>query len=503
VPRPAAFFAALALPLACSGDDGGDSPGLFGDPGDFDRRACDEAEQPVDSVDPVGIWHGDLSFPDGDGVTSFRVEAGGEAALLYGVETEDVRRSPDDLFIRSDRSVDGIRQVVAMDLCAADGEGRLSGKIAFCYGASCSVGDITAYPVAPFDEVESEHMRLLSEWHGPPDQPWSERVTLNVRHLGTVAYLVGVDDGLRMVDLADPAAPADLGQLLPIVEGEFYNDLKLALSGERVYAFLASNRRGVVVADVSDPGAPIELGAFPAPAVGESGVSVHTLFIEGDRLYTAQTSLGAMKIYDIADPAEPVELGTYLDPDVGAFGGFVHDLSVRDGIAYLNYWNLGMVVVDALTEPAAPAKIGVFDDYGRRTSHSNWVTEAGGRLVAVHGDEDFDAHVRIVDVDPASETAFEQIGEFQTRPQISVHNIMAIGERALVTYYQDGLRVLDLSSPEDPAEVAHFASWRGSGPAYGRSFFEGAIGVDYDAERDLVLLADTVRGLLVLALDPD
>jgi hypothetical protein len=78
---------------------------------------------------------------------------------------------------------------------------------------------------------------------------------------------------------------------------------------------------------------------------------------------------------------------------------------------------------------------------------------------------------------------------------------MAVGERALVTYYQDGLRVLDLADPTAPVEIAHYASWPGTGDAYGRDFYEGAVGVDHDAERGLVLLADSHRGLIVLRLD--
>jgi hypothetical protein len=318
-----------------------------------------------------------------------------------------------------------------------------------------------------------------------------------------VAYLVGLSDGLHIVDLADPEQPADLGHLPPRYEGdETYNDVKLADGPDgRLYAFLASNLRGVVTADVTDPRDPVEVGAFPAPPPGRARVNVHTIFVEGDRLYVASIGLAGIEIYDVADPAAPVRLGSYVHPDVGTFGGFVHDLSVQDGVAYLNYWNLGLVVVDTLADPSAPELVGVFDGYERRTSHSNWVTEVGGRRIAVHGDEDFDAHVRIVDVDPDSSTAFEEIGSYQTRRQVSVHNIMAVGERALVTHYQDGLRVLDLADPENPVEIAHFATWRGIGPDYGRGFFEGAIGVDHDAERELVLLADTHRGLLVLTLD--
>jgi hypothetical protein len=504
---PHALVLALAVAAwfpsaACFGGDRRDGGVSYDDPSDFDHGDCSGA---LDSIDPSGVWHADMAFPGNvTGTGSFRLDPdGGEfAAILFGRDTDDVRVSDDDLFIRSETVTDGSTDVTAIDLCQVREDGGLDGQVARCFRGSCLTGRVAAYPVPPLDDEEGENMTLLSEWAGSADEPWDGLLTLNVRHHGTVVYLARGSDGLRIIDLADPERPADLGHLpVRFPADEYYNDVKiLETDSGGVYAFLASDLRGVVVADVTDPTDPAEVTAFPEPPLTGGGVNVHTLFVEGNLLYVANVSLGGLAIYDVADPAEPVRVAFFVHPNVSSYGGFVHDLSVQDGVAYLNYWNLGMVVVDA-ANPAAPAMIGVFDDYDRRTSHSNWTTEAGGRRIALHGDEDFDAHVRIVDVDPASDTAFQEIGSFQTRRQVSVHNIMAVGERALVTHYQDGLRVLDLADPTAPVEIAHFSTWRGTEPGYGRNFYEGAVGVDHDAERDLVLLADTHRGLLVLTLD--
>ncbi len=502
-------FAGLGLTAACgddSGRGGGGREGSYDDPSDFERDGCGSGE-PIDSIDPAGIWHLNAVFEGIDySVTAMSIDPeGGDGqfvALLFGGETDDVRLSAEDLFIRREVSIDGDERVFALDLCQVGDDGELSGRIASCFGDECIVGDVEAFPVAPLDEPVAENMTLVAQWEGPGGA-WGDGLTLNVRHRGTVAYLARASDGLRIVDLADPAQPADLGHLPALFPpDEYYNDIKVAEAGDgRVYAYLGSNLRGVVVADVTDPTDPVEVTTFPEPPAGGGAVNVHTLFSEGERVYAAHTTIGGLETYDVADPTSPVRLGTYVHPDVGSRGGYVHDLFVQDGVAYLNYWNLGLVVVDAAEDPADPTVLGVFDDYDRRSSHSNWVTEAGGRRVAIHGDEDFDAHVRVIDVDPASSTAFQEIGAYQTRPAVSVHNIMAVGEIALVTYYQDGLRVLDLADPTSPVEIAHFATWPGTRPEYGRSFFEGAVGVDYDSERELILVADTNRGLLVLTLD--
>jgi hypothetical protein len=498
----------------CGGidDDGSDDPGpagLYDDPGDFDRAGCGDGE-PLASVDGCGIWHLDLDFADfGNAVGAIRIDPSGQGdleGLIFGRETEDVRFTSTDLFMRHVEVDDEGNEVAirAFNACERRDDGSLAGTYVGCNAdGECGTATAIAYKVEPFDEVPAEGVTLLAEFGG--GAAWTDvDITFNVRHRDELAYLARGRDGLRIVDLADPAAPGELGHLpaaFPEV-GEYYNDVKIAdgPDGDR-YALMGSNIRGVVVIDVTDPSAPAEVLTFPTapPEAEDPTVNVHSLFVEGQRLYI--TYAGGIEIYDIADPSAPVRVGAYWLPDLEELGGFVHDLFVEDGIAYLNYWNRGMVVIDAATDPADPILLGVFDGYERRTSHSNWVTTAGGRQISVHGDEDFGAHVRIVDADPDSATAFQEIGSYQTRPEVSVHNIMTIGETALVTHYQDGLRVLDLSDPTTPVEVGHFQTWPGAEPGYGIRFYESAIGVDHDPERDLVLLADTHRGLFVLSLD--
>lgn len=495
-------------------DDGADDPspaGPFHDPSAFDRSGCSDAI-PLDSVDACGIWHLDLDFADfGNAPGAVRIDLsdGGDLeGLVFGRETEDVRLTESDLFIRHVETDDSGQLIAtrAIDACAVGEDGSLSGSYVRCNAdGECGTASFVAYKVEPLDEPPAEGVSLVSEWRGAPGAEWTdEDVTYNLRHKGDLVYVIRGSDGLHIVDLADPAAPRDVGHLaarFPEV-GEYYNDVKLVEREDgAVFALAASNVRGVVVIDVSAPEAPAEVLAFPDPPVGaeDPTVNVHSIFVEGTRAYF--TVFGGIEIYEVADPAAPVYLGGYWLPDLDTAGGFVHDLYVEDGVAYLDYWDRGLVVIDTATDPANPTQIGVFDDYDRRTSHSNWVTSAGGRRVSVHGDEDFDAHLRVIDVDPASATAFQEIGAYQTRPEVSIHNIMARGEQALVTYYQDGLRVLDLSDPTAPVETAHFATWPGPEPGYGKMFYEGALGVDVDEERALVLVADTHRGLLVLSLD--
>ena len=69
-----------------------------------------------------------------------------------------------------------------------------------------------------------------------------------------------------------------------------------------------------------------------------------------------------------------------------------------------------------------------------------------------------------------------------------------VGDKAYIAYYQDGVRVVDLSNPAEPREVAHYNTWDIDN-AYGSSF-EGALGIR--VVDGLIYVADSERGLLIL-----
>ncbi len=492
------------------GPDAADA-GLYGSPADFDRTGCD-ASVALDQVDVAGIWHLDINLPDfGSWASVLRIDEslpiGFYTALLFGAEATEVRIDATDLFVRRAwwSESNGYNRVRAITGCAVRPDGSVYGKYATCRDAECFLGEFVAYKVDPIDEPVATGMTLVAEWSGPPTDPWpTDAITANVRYHKGFAYVARYGDGLRIVDVTNPAAPVERGHL-PTLGSDFdiHNDVKMIEGNGKVYAVMASSVQGAVVVDVSDPDNPTRVATFPRPA-SPRGVEVHTVFIEGTRAYITNISTSGVDIYDLTDPENPVKLGEWVHPDVETRGGYPHDLFVEAGRVYINYWGLGMVIIDTQGLPAAPSLVGVFDSYAtRRTSHSNWVTTAGGRKISVHGDEDFASHVRIVDVDDETSVAFlNEIGSYETRPSVSVHNIMAVGELALVTHYQDGLRVLDLSNPTKPKEIAHYATWPGAAPGYGRNFYEGAIGVDYDPETGRIFLADTHRGLFILTLDP-
>lgn len=500
---------AMFLAAGCSSDD---TDPMLPDP----CGACD-SEVPFTDRDLSGIMHLRMQFPGGEPFSAaLRLEAVGEDydGVIFGRAPKTVTVSKDRIEV--DLSQDGSDGPEGMDgrriiaITAIEKDGSVTGTFTSCTAEECFTATVAGSTVEPLDEPVSSGVTLIAEYGGPATGEWRDgtfELTLNVRVHDDLAYLARARDGLRIVDLSTPATPVERGHIAVTPDSsEYYNDVKIVAGPKgpdsKLYALMASNLRGIVVIDVSDPDAPVEVTSFPGAEDAVDGVpSTHTLFVEGTRAYVAYSFDDSLRIYDISNPATPAPMGSFRNPRVDSEGGYLHDLFVEDGRAYLNYWNLGMTVVDTRDDPANPVMVGEYDDYGEDSSHSNWVTRAGGRTISVHGDEQYGAHVRVVDVDDDSPEFLKTLGSYKTRDAVSVHNILAHGERAFVTYYQDGLRILDLSDPRSPTLAGHFHTWPGFSKGYGHSFFEGAIGVDFDATTDTIYLADTHRGLLVLSLD--
>lgn len=332
-------------------------------------------------------------------------------------------------------------------------------------------------------EGEGSGLALLGQLNDPT---WGDGYTFNVRMVGTRAYLIR-QDGLHVIETADPAHPVELGKWRRSGDG-YSNDVKLVAAGGREYALIADTPVDIV--DVTDPHAMTLVANIPEGA--------HTLAVEqrGGKQYAYFGNYDATcPVYDVTDPAHPAKLGSF-----GSSGILVHDLSVVDGVAYLNAWDEGFVVVD-FSDPANPVQRGKWGPTPTHTSHSNWTTTVGGRHIALHGEENYGAHLHVVDVDPASPTYMQPFAEWKTRDWISIHNIMAFGAKAYVSYYQDGIRVLDVADPAAPRQLGYYNTWEPDAAYTSGEFFEGAVGLDVDPARKLVFVADSPRGLLILRDD--
>lgn len=300
---------------------------------------------------------------------------------------------------------------------------------------------------------------------------------------GGFAYVAG-PGGLAIIDVRDPTAPVNVG-----IYGGDYNDIVVVHGDGRTVAYLAPLRGPpTMVLDVTDPQDAVLSALIPE----YSHTLFHTTRDGGSQLYLA-TYTNDIPVFDVSHPTSPVRIGTTRAP--GPEAG-IHDMFVDGDQIYANNTTAGLVAFDVSRGLDHPVKLG---QIATSYSHTSVVGTAGGRRVVLHGDEgmtgaaDGAAFLRILDGDPASRTFLTELARYQSRRSVGIHNFQLVGDRLYIAYYQDGVRVLDLSNPARPREVAHFNTWDPASPG---STFEGALGIQVVG--DLIYVADDLRGLVIL-----
>lgn len=467
----------------------------YSSPDDFDRTGC--ATEGFDRIALPGIWHAErldlieIFYPPS---LRFATEGGVLSGSVFG-EPAEVRQEPGTLFVYLGRN-DQFPVTISFLACTLpDASGAfeaLAARCSFRAGANCETGRVRMWPVERNEPQTAGGVQLLG--HLGLDVAERGDFFANVVVDGTFAYVVGFGS-LRVIDVADAAAMRQVGYAEPESPEESYNDVKVTsvatAMGMRKLAVIASNIQ-LTIYDVTDPATPTVVGH------ALEGQGSHTLAIDGGHIYATNGNHAGLSILSLANPMAPAVVADFTLPEgLSTWGqAFLHDLWVADGRAYLCWWGAGMLIVD-VTTPSRPRMLGRFD-YEHPTSHSVAVTTVGGRLIAVHGDESLDGKIRIVDVtDPA---APRQLGrEIQQRRQVSTHNVFARGgDKAWVAWYQDGLRQIDLSNPEEAFVDAFYNTWDPA-TAHGAMFYEGALGVFKTAPPDdKIYVVDSKEGLFVL-----
>jgi hypothetical protein len=478
----------------CGGDDAdcaiatGEASGAMASPAAVAEPAGCVAGGVVDA-DLSGRWHQWIdttppavfrfSFPVLEASCGSGLALPGWADDYPEVRTEV---SADGLFWRRAYTDDeGIEHVEATRACVT-ADGSLAATVVRCQALAC---DSQPARLTRFDRIagesEGDGLRLLGESTGTGGDAWS----LNVRVRGGYAYVAQRPGMLRIFDVRDPAAPTEVGVYVAADAGDSsnFNDVKLVEAGERRYAVLAG--RATPIIDVTDPTAPV--------AVREIGEYSHSVFIDEQdgrqRLHLA-TYGRDVPVFDITDPLAPAPLGRAQGPEDMA----THDLFADDGLLYANGIDGQFVVIDARSNIGQATVLG---SVPALASHAVWVATVGDRRLAFHGDEGRTAHLRNFDADPASATFLTELGSWQTRPEVSIHNIMLVGDAAYIAHYQDGIRVVDVSDPTAPRTRAYFNTWDTDTGDIGA--FSGAVGLDVDPATGMVYVADLRRGLLVLS----
>jgi hypothetical protein len=243
---------------------------------------------------------------------------------------------------------------------------------------------------------------------------------------------------------------------------------------------------------------------------------------------------GDFRLIDITDPTQPFEVANWgvvrnlggppvpgqgCDPDP-IFG---HSAEPSDDgrTVFVSYWDSGFIALD-VTNPANPVFRGrtVYPPNADGDGHSSSFDDARGLLFT--GDEDFCktsgpgiekgfGYLRVYKY--SNLAAPVQIGEYRTpnssgsadpaAGDYTIHNPLVVGTDVYISWYSDGIRVVDARNPRLPREVAHFVPPAAQNPV--KPSQRGVLtntaqvwGVGYDHATGLIYASDMNSGLWIL-----
>lgn len=296
---------------------------------------------------------------------------------------------------------------------------------------------------------------------------------------GTEYALVGDQRGLSIVSLADPANPVEH----TYINANFsvWRDIKTY--GSYAYA-VTEGGGGILVVNLSDLP-----NSVSHHFINDQFSSAHNLWIdEQGFLFTAGSNRfgGTPDYFDLnINPDTP----TYVQSVVPSF--YSHDVYVRGDTLWSANINDGFFTVYDISDKLNPQLLAT-QNTSRNFCHNLWASDDGQTLFTT--DEKAGAWIDAYDVSDLSD--IKRVDRWRTpNPGVVPHNVHVHDDYLVISYYTDGLVVLDGSRPSNLIEVARYDTY----PLVPNSTFDGAWGAYPFLPSGNILVSDRQTGLHVLS----
>ena len=248
--------------------------------------------------------------------------------------------------------------------------------------------------------------------------------------------VMGLQNSAVFIDITDPYNPVELGRISG--GNSIWRDIKYF---DRHVYIGTEAADGVKIVSVDNPDNPVLVNTIT------DFTNSHNIHIADGYLYVVGAGGADIYIYSLLlNPSNPGLVGTWS-------GEYQHDITVyNDKIYGAGIYNGHFYIID-VSDKSNPTTLVDFDTGGGYIStHDTAVTPDENYLFT--GDENTGGHVKIFDISDYDN--INLVAEYQTNPNHSAHNLYWIDDMLVISYYADGTRVLDVSDPTNPSEIAYY-----------------------------------------------
>lgn len=388
----------------------------------------------------------------------------------------------------------------------------ISGSLVSCTGGAargfdCDGIDLLSYlPVAGLGGAPG--VRLSDIWG------WTDPQT------GRDYAIVGRSDGTAFVDVTDPLNPRYRGWL-PITTGaapRIWRDMKIYDDHAFIVADVAG-AYGMQVFDLRELRAVSDIPVqFRETVLYEGIASSHNIAVNEQSGFAyvvganggGETCGGGLHMIDVRAPDNPRFAGCFADTNTGfARTGYSHDVQCvsytgpdpdYQGREICLGSNETALSVADVTDKANPVAVAAAAYPNAGYTHQGWITDdhryffVNDELDELQGRTSF-TRLLVWDITDMDDPVLAR--EYLGPNRATDHNLYIVGNRLYQSNYQFGIRVLDISDPENPTEVGFFdtAPTAANVPGFGGSwgnypFFDSGIVVVTSGAEGLFILRE-------------
>ncbi|MEO8664422.1 MAG: choice-of-anchor B family protein [Ignavibacteria bacterium] len=298
--------------------------------------------------------------------------------------------------------------------------------------------------------------------------------------------IVGGINGTYFFDVTDSSNIVTVGN---IPNGNLIMEMKTYSH----YAYITSEALnfGVKIVDLQNLPNSVQLVNTYIPP---EHVSTHTISQSGPYLYlngSNPTFTQGIAVLDLSvDPVHPVLRGKWNEL-------YSHDCRiVNDTIWSANIFDGKLTIINA-TDKDNLTTIRQWNNLPDPFPHNCVLTPDRNYIFTTDETALPPGRVKVWDIRDLEDITFKNIFTPQIFDKCIVHNVELHGNKLFAAYYEAGVKILDVSNPESPAELGWFDTY----PEDNETTFNGCWGV-YIFSSGKIIVSDRRHGLFVLRYTP-
>ena len=286
--------------------------------------------------------------------------------------------------------------------------------------------------------------------------------------------VVGLNTSISIMDITNPYEPFEITR----IQGGSSDWRDVKYWNRHVYVGTEANEdNGLQIISVDNLDNPILVNTI------EDFGSSHNIWIDSEGyLYVMGTILGCdIWIYSLTDPQNPQQVGCWD-------GEYIHDIDVKHNKIYASAINTSTIYILNAEDKSNVFTLTSWSYSGK--AHDCSINDDGNILVTA--DEMPSGHLKIWDISDYNN--IQLMSEYYTDIRHSIHNVYIKDSFVFCSYYADGLRVVDITYPTNPVEVAFYDTSDIEG------VYVGNWGVYPFLDSGNIILSDIENGLFIVDL---